>query len=81
VGNFVASVVPTVEDFRRLDPQFSISPEIWGKIPDYQDYSFVVFQLEELKGRPHPMAFEFETRHQENLFFPTVHIHDGEVHI
>jgi hypothetical protein len=80
VGNFVASVVPKVEDFRRLDPQFSIAPEIWAKIPTYQDYSFVVFKLEQLKGRPHPMAFEFETRHQEKIFLPTVHIHDGQVH-
>ncbi|MEM7477510.1 MAG: hypothetical protein AAF483_21195, partial [Planctomycetota bacterium] len=44
------------------------------------DYSFAVFQLKELQGKPHPMAFEFETRHGDEIFFPTVHIHDGEVH-
>lgn len=80
VGAFVASVVPRAEDFRRLDPQFSIAPETWGKIPIYSDYSFVVFQLKSRSGRPHPMAFEFDSRHREELFFPTVHIHDGEVH-
>lgn len=80
VGAFIASVVPTAEDFRRLDPQFSIAPETWAKLPTYNDYSFVVFQLEELEGKPHPMAFEFQTRHPEQVFFPTVHIHDGEVH-
>ncbi|MBL8891750.1 MAG: hypothetical protein JNL67_17350 [Planctomycetaceae bacterium] len=80
VGAFVASVVPTVEDFNRLDPQFSIAPKTWAKLPNYNDYSFVVFQLDELEGRPHPMAFEFQTRHTEEIFFPTVHIHDGEVH-
>ena len=26
------------------------------------------------------MAFEFETRLKNEIFFPTVHIHDGEVH-
>lgn len=37
------------------------------------------------KGRPgprsvHPMAFEFPRREPDIVFFPTVHIHDGEVH-
>lgn len=80
VGDFVASIVPTVSDFSRLNPKFSISPETWAKIPVYSDYSFVVFQLDKLEGRPHPMAFEFKTRFTDRVFFPTVHIHDGEVH-
>lgn len=79
VGNFIASFVPTVDDFSRLDPQFVIPKETWDKIPIYSDYGFAVFQLHELAGRPHPMAFEFDTRSEET-FFPTVHIHDGEVH-
>ena len=28
----------------------------------------------------HPMAFEFPTRNPDQLFFPTVHVHDGQVH-
>lgn len=80
VGKFVASVVPSVDDFRRLDPLFSIAPDVWAKIPVYSDYSFVVFKLDELAGKPHPMTFEFKTRHENQIFFPTVHIHDGEVH-
>lgn len=31
-------------------------------------------------GRVHPMAFEFPTRSPEQVFFPTVHVHDGQVH-
>jgi hypothetical protein len=34
-------------------------------------------------GKPrtvHPMAFEFPRRDPSALFFPTVHVHDGEVH-
>jgi hypothetical protein len=80
VGDFVASFVPTMDDFHRLDPQFVISRESWSQIPAYKDYGFAVFQLKELAAEPHPMAFEFETRTPEILFFPTVHIHDGEVH-
>jgi len=30
--------------------------------------------------RRHPMAFDFPRRKASELFFPTVHVHDGEVH-
>ena len=79
VGDYVASFVPTLDDFERLDPQFAIPRKTWDKIPTYSDYGFVVFQLKKLIADSHPMAFEFETRLDE-IFFPTVHIHDGEVH-
>ena len=32
------------------------------------------------KKRPHPMAFDFPRRTPSELFFPTVHVHDGDVH-
>ena len=80
VGDFIASFVPSIDDFARLDPQFAIPKSTWEKIPRYSDYGFAVFQLKELSGRPHPMAFEFKTRWSDRVFFPTVHIHDGEVH-
>ena len=80
VGDFVASFVPSMKDFSRLDQQFVIPKSSWDKIPVYNDYGFLVFQLKNLSGRPHPMAFEFESRLKDKIFFPTVHIHDGEVH-
>jgi hypothetical protein len=80
VGQFEASFVPTINHFQKLDPRFSISKSIWSKVPDYSDYGFVVFQLHELSGEPHPMAFEFNTRLTDTIFLPTIHIHDGEVH-
>jgi hypothetical protein len=80
VGDFIASFVPRVDDFDRLDPHFSIKKEIWNKIPAYGDYGFAVFQLKAPSGTPHPMAFEFDTRLRDTVFFPTVHIHDGTVH-
>ncbi len=80
VGDFVASFVPTIADFARLDPRFVIAKDVWDKIPEYRDYGFAVFQLKQLAGAPHPMAFEFDTRLDGALFFPTVHIHDGTVH-
>ena len=84
VGDFVASFVPAVSDFDRLDRQFRVPQESWNKIPTYADYGFAVFQLKSLEGKPHPMAFQFKSRmnteEQRSVFFPTVHIHDGEVH-
>jgi len=80
VGDYIASFVPSLADFERLDPRFVIPVETWNLIPQYEDYGFAVFQLKQLAGKPHPMAFEFATRWNDRVFFPTVHIHDGEVH-
>jgi hypothetical protein len=80
VGDFVASFVPKIADFARVDSRFVLAPEVWTKLPAYADYGFAVFQLKELSGSPHPIALEFDSRLPDRLFFPTVHIHDGSVH-
>ena len=89
VGAFEASFVPSLGDFDRLDERFKIPREIWAKIPRYQDHGFAVFKLRarqgwrRLLGRRqtiHPMALTFASRDPGDIFFPTVHIHDGEVH-
>ena len=79
IGNYIASFVPTLADFDRLDPNFTLPQEVWVKIPEYENFGFAVFQLAAGKLKPHPMAFEFQIEKDE-LFFPTIHIHDGEVH-
>jgi hypothetical protein len=82
VGSFVASFVPSMKDFSRLDPRFTLPAEVWASLPQYADYGFAVFQLDthkNVKRSPHPMAFTFISRDPSRLFFPTVHIHDGEV--
>jgi len=80
VGSFEASFVPRVEDFLRLDERFRIAPEIWGKLPEFNDYGFVVFKLKAGNARVHPMAFAYPARDRSRITFPTVHIHDGTVH-
>jgi hypothetical protein len=80
VGSFVASFVPTVADFARLDPRFQLPEGTWDELPDYQDHGFVVVALGSGQQALHPMALEFPRRDPHKLFFPTVHIHDGEVH-
>ncbi len=81
VGAFEASFVPSPGDFDRLDPRFRLPPTVWASLPRYHDYGFAVFCLRRGgKARIHPMAFRFRTRAPGRLFFPTLHVHDGEVH-
>ena len=79
VGNYIASFVPTISDFDRLDSIFTLPKETWANIPGYQNFGFAVFQLAAGSLKPHSMAFEFQSA-SDALFFPTLHIHDGEVH-
>ena len=79
VGNYIASFVPTIDDFDRLDARFTLPKETWQKVPQYSSFGFAVFQLASGALEPHPMAFEFESN-ADSIFFPTMHIHDGEVH-
>jgi len=79
VGDYIASFVPKLPDFSRLDDRFRLSDSVWSQLPDYQDFGFVVFQLAEGSFKPHPMAFEFVSRNR-SIFFPTRHVHDDEVH-
>lgn len=81
VGDFEASFVPTVGDFNRLDERFRLPSGTWEKLPGYKDYGFAVFKLKRGKLQVHPMAFSFPRRDAGSLFFPTVHIHDGKVHV
>lgn len=80
IGAFEASFVPRIQDFTRLDARFQLPAGTWEKLPAYADYGFAVFKLKAGRRRVHPMAFRFPSRHPDRLFFPTVHIHDGEVH-
>ena len=80
VGNFEASFVPTVADFSRLDERFRLPTGTWEKLPAYKNHGFAVFKLKLGSAKVHPMAFSFPRANPAELFFPTVHIHDGKVH-
>jgi hypothetical protein len=80
VGNFEASFVPTVNDFSRLDQRFRMPPDLFAKMPDYRHFGFTVFKLKPGAQTVHPMAFEFPSSLGAQVFFPTVHVHDGKVH-
>ena len=80
VGLFEASFVPTIADFARLDERFRLPPGAWDRLPAYQHYGFAVFKLKPGAKTVHPMAFSFPRANIGSIFFPTVHIHDGQVH-
>lgn len=79
VGSFEASFVPQLGDFARLDRRFRLPPRTWKQLPHYADYGFAVFKLKQGMRKIHPMAFAFPRRNPGELFYPTVHIHDGQV--
>ncbi len=79
VGSFIASFVPSVKDFSRLDEQFRLPAKVWDKLPQYKNWGFAVFKLKKGEKKVHPMAFEFPRANNRKLFFPTVHIHDRTV--
>lgn len=80
VGDFEASFVPSIADFDRLDPRFHLPTETWSQLPEYERHGFAVFKLKSGHQRVHPMALAFPRANRGALFFPTVHIHDGQVH-
>jgi hypothetical protein len=82
VGAFEASFVPTVADFGRLDARFRLPDHVWRSVPQYADYGFAVFRLKPKAGtrqQMHPMALSFRRRDPNELYFPSLHVHDGSV--
>jgi hypothetical protein len=80
VGSFEASVAKNMTQLDLLDPRFKLDASVMASLPDkYKDYGFVVAKLKPGKKEIHPLAFDFQTRRMNVLFFPTVHVHDGVV--
>ncbi len=80
VGAYEASYVPSLADFTRLDERFRLPSGVWDQMPFYSDFGFVVFKFRQVDAEIHPMAFAFPRKDSARLFFPTVHVHDGQVH-
>jgi len=81
VGEYDVSFVPSREDFSRLDSRFILDDSVWGKLPQYKSWSFVVFKINPLRAKKfHPFAFSFPTKLTDMVYIPTTHVHDGKVH-
>lgn len=79
VGAFKASYVPApLSNFLRLDTQFRLDPSVWASLPNYDGFGYAVFQFDPgAKKEIHPMAYKYPANTLTELFFPTVHVHDG----
>lgn len=80
VGAFDASYVPSVADFSRLDERFRLPAGVWPQLPGYAQFGFAVFKLKPGHSKIQPMAFSFPSATPDEVFFPTLHIHDGKIH-
>ncbi|MEM7013712.1 MAG: hypothetical protein AAF585_19765 [Verrucomicrobiota bacterium] len=80
VGSYDASFVPDPSQFNRLDERFRLPAKTFETYKEYEHYGFAVFKLRAGDARVHPMAFAFRSGEPGMLFFPTVHVHDGEMH-
>lgn len=79
IGSFEASIVPALDDFSRLDARFHLPPGLRAVLATrYADWAFVVYQLAPGNILLHPFGVTFESRWTKHLFFPTVHVHDGQ---
>jgi hypothetical protein len=89
VGLFEASFVPKPSDFSRLDARFRLPEHVLAELEAYRDFGFCVFRLSPKKRgifglrsarqSVHPMAFVFPRRDPHEVFFPTLHVHEGSV--
>jgi hypothetical protein len=78
VGDFIASIVPNRSAFLKLDEQFRLSMDVWKALPKYSDWMYAVFQLKKgLTNIEHPIAYKYKPLNSEQLFFPTIHVHEG----
>jgi len=82
VGQYIASFVPSVAYFAKLHAKFRLSTKLISKFTGYQKFGYAVFQLKDSANESdfHPMAFRYTPAQQKQLFFPTVHVHDGETY-
>lgn len=79
VGGYEASFVPSLSDFERLDERFQLPRKIWKQLPQYEHYGFAVFKLKAGASQAPPLGFRFPTTLRREVFFPTIHVHDGEL--
>lgn len=78
VGSYKACVVPSVDDFKRLDhSEFPLKPEVFEFLAQQyaKGWGFVVCRLQQSKAY-HPFGYtHFIPYNGRHMFIPTVHFH------
>jgi hypothetical protein len=78
VGSYSASIVPTVDDFDRLDTtQFTLPHDLEAILRTTYDsqFGFIVCKLKQGKHSYHPFAYTHAKHSSNLLFIPTLHYH------
>lgn len=73
-----AVFLSSAQEFSGLEEQFRIPKETWDKLPEYHDFGFAVFKIRADAPLRSPLALEYPMRNPNLLYFPTLHIRDGE---
>lgn len=84
VGSYQASIVPSINDFDRVDTQIlRVNPQVFTLLKDTYDssFGFIICQLREGSHQYHPFAYTHEIHNCNLLFVPTLHYHLGETSV
>jgi hypothetical protein len=79
VGSYRASIIPSIDDFDRLDRNvFQISPEFITLLKEHyaRGFGFIICQLKTGNHLYHPFAYTHALADNGKLFVPTRHFHD-----
>jgi hypothetical protein len=80
VGDYLASFVTDLNDLVDVDPRFALPPGLAARLPPGLGWAVFRLGVAHPGTRIHPMAMRFRTRRPGQLFFPTIHVHDGAWH-
>lgn len=78
VGSYIATIVPSVSEFRRLDTNhFTINDEVSAMLSRQYDptFGFIVCKLRIGSHRYHPFAYTHYIHDSHHVFVPTYHYH------
>lgn len=80
VGSYLASIVPSFDDFVRIDRTvFDVNDDLFPILAkNYKEnFGFIICLLEEGNHTYHPFAYTHLMKDKNRLFIPTRHYHPG----
>ena len=81
VGSYRASIVPSADDFDRLDGAvFKLDKHLAAFLREHYKapFGFIVCALKKGNHTYHPFAYTHKARFESEIFLPTKHYHNGD---
>jgi hypothetical protein len=69
---------PTLQDLSGLEEDLRIPDEVWSQLVEYNDFGFAVVKISPDVHPFYPLALQFPMRNPNLLYFPTLHIRNGQ---